>query len=40
MGENGAAEQDVMRAFAADFSIKSMLENHDFKAQRKTVKER
>ena len=34
MGENGAAEQDVMRAFAADFSIKSMLENHDFKAQR------
>ena len=34
VGENGAAEQDVMRAFAADFSIKSMLENHDFKAQR------
>lgn len=34
VGENGAAEQDVMRAFAADFSIKSMLENHDFKAKR------
>ena len=34
VGENGAAEQDMVREFAADFSIKSMLENHDFKAQR------
>ena len=39
VGENGAAEQDVMRAFAADFSIKSMLENHDFKAQRENGQE-
>lgn len=34
VGENGAAEQNMVREFAADFSIKSMLENHDFKAQR------
>ena len=34
VGENGAAEQNMVREFAADFSIKSMLENHDFKALR------
>ena len=34
VGENGAAEQNMVREFAVDFSIKSMLENHDFKAQR------
>ena len=34
VGENGAAEQNMVREFAADFSMKSMLENHDFKAQR------
>ena len=34
VGENGAAEQNMVREFAADFSIKSMLENHDFKVQR------
>ncbi len=34
VGENGAAEQNMVRTFAEDFSIKSMLENYDFKAQR------
>lgn len=39
VGENGAAEQNMVREFAADFSIKSMLENHDFKAQRENGQE-